>query len=156
MDEVRKLIADGEFDVNSRGAQNRTPLHRAVGKGHDSVVECLIEMKADLTLVDFGGLTALHWAALFGLVETGRLLYEGNPDTLDVQTKSGETPLHLCAEKGNNEFVKFLLDCKANPEIRDKGAGGGASPYDAAKQQGHKACMELLKPAGSGGCCVIS
>jgi hypothetical protein len=41
-----------------------------------------------------------HWAALFGLVETGKLLVNAKAD-LNIMTKSGETPLHLCAEKGN-------------------------------------------------------
>lgn len=55
---VEDLLAQGE-DVNSRGAQNRTPLHRAVGKGHNAVVQQLIRSGADLSLLDQGGLTPL-------------------------------------------------------------------------------------------------
>jgi ankyrin repeat protein len=133
----------------------RTPLHRAVGKGHNKVVEVLIKRGADLNLVDGGGLTPLHWAALFGLSETGKILLDAKAD-LNIQTKSGETPLHLCAEKGKVEFVKMLLDAGAKTDIRDKGAGGGAIPYDAAKKAGQKEVMTLLKPEGAKGCgCVI-
>lgn len=39
---VEDLLASGE-DVNARGAQQRTPLHRAVGKGHNSVVQLLVQ-----------------------------------------------------------------------------------------------------------------
>jgi len=141
--------------VNCRGAQNRTPLHRAVGKGHNEVVKLLIEKKADLSLVDSGGLTALHWAALFGLVDTGKILYD-NGASVDAPTKSGETPLHLCAEKGTVEFVQFLLANEANQELRDNGAGGGGTAYDSAKKANQKECMALLKPAGGDGCCVVS
>jgi ankyrin repeat protein len=56
---VEDLLAQGE-DVNSRGAQNRTPLHRAVGKGHNGVVRLLIQKGADLSLLDQGGLTPLY------------------------------------------------------------------------------------------------
>lgn len=55
---VEDLLAQGE-DVNSRGAQNRTPLHRAVGKGHNAVVQQLIRQGADISLIDQGGLTPL-------------------------------------------------------------------------------------------------
>ena len=55
---VEDLLAQGE-DVNCRGAQNRTPLHRAVGKGHNAVVQQLIRQGADLSLLDQGGLTPL-------------------------------------------------------------------------------------------------
>ncbi len=98
----------------------------------------------------------MHWAALYGQENVGQLLVDGNPDTLDSQTKSGETALHLSAEKGNLEFVRFLLAAKANPEIRDRGAGGGATAYDSAREKKHKEIMVLLKPKGAGGCCVIS
>jgi ankyrin repeat protein len=157
---VVELLEQGD-DVNCRGAQMRTPLHRAVGKGHNSCVEVLIKHNADLNLVDGGGLTPLHWAALFGLVETGKLLVNANPDSaatkadLNICTKAGETPLHLCAEKGKVEFVKFLLQAGAKTDIKDKSMNGGLTPYDAAKKAGQKEVMILLQPESPKGCCTI-
>jgi ankyrin repeat protein len=55
---VAELLEQGD-DVNCRGAQMRTPLHRAVGKGHNACVEVLIKHNADLNLADGGGLTPL-------------------------------------------------------------------------------------------------
>jgi ankyrin repeat protein len=52
-------LLDAGDDVNSRGAQNRTPLHRAVGKGHNKVVKILVDRGADVNLTDGGGLTSL-------------------------------------------------------------------------------------------------
>ena len=37
-DEIEDCLKDG-VDVNLKGAQNRTPLHRAVGGGYDESVE---------------------------------------------------------------------------------------------------------------------
>ncbi len=54
-----ELLEQGD-DVNCRGAQMRTPLHRAVGKGHNACVEVLVKHNADLNLVDGGGLTPLY------------------------------------------------------------------------------------------------
>ncbi len=97
-----------------------------------------------------------HWAALFGLVQTAQILCEAHAD-LNAQTKTGETPLHLCAEKGKVEMVQYLIDKGAKTDIRDKGAGGGATPFETAKKAGMKDVMVLLKPAGGGGggCCVV-
>lgn len=154
---VAELLEDATANpVNCRGAQNRTPLHRAVGKGHNEVVSLLIEKKADLGLVDSGGLAALHWAALFGLVDTGKILVSSKAD-VNAKTKSGETPLHLCAEKGKAQFVEYLLGEGADVEVRDNSANGGCTPYDSAKKANQQECMLLLKPDGEGGgCCTIS
>jgi len=132
----------------------RTPLHRAVGKGHNSCVEALIKHNADLNLVDGGGLTPLHWAALFGLVETGRILVNAKAD-LNIATKAGETPLHLCAEKGKIEFVKFLLSVGANKDLKDKSMNGGLTPHEAAVKAQQKEVATLLAPEKPKGCCTI-
>jgi len=42
---------------------NRIPLHYAAEKGHLSVVECLINQKADINAKNDGGWTPLHYAA---------------------------------------------------------------------------------------------
>lgn len=50
---VEDLLSSGD-DVNARGAQQRTPLHRAVGKGHNNVVQLLVSKGAQPDLVDQG------------------------------------------------------------------------------------------------------
>ena len=96
-----------------------------------------------------------HWAALFGLKETAEILCEAKAD-VNSQTKNGETPLHMAAEKGKIEMVKYLLSQGAKTDIRDKGPNGGATAYDTASKAQQKEVMVLLKPAGEGGgCCVV-
>ncbi len=38
----------GECTVDEPGAQERTPLHRAVGGGHTEIVKLLIDRKANI------------------------------------------------------------------------------------------------------------
>jgi len=59
-------------------------------------------------------------------------------------------------KKGKAQFVTFLLEKKADPNIRDKSAGGGVTPFEAAKRAGQKEVMALLKPSGTGTCCIIT
>jgi len=91
-------LLDSKVDVNTKGAQNRSPLHRAVGKGHNEVVQLLIERKAQLDSKDSGGLEPLHWAALFGLVATGGILVTagGNVDAQVIQLESCAS-VHACS-----------------------------------------------------------
>jgi ankyrin repeat protein len=73
---------------------------------------------------------------------------------IDTKTSSnGDTPLHLCAEKGKTEFVQFLLDSGADKDIQNS---GNKTAYDLSKEKSFKETMDLLKPAGGGGgCCTI-
>jgi len=49
--EVEDLLRGGAA-INGKGAQGRTPLHRALGSGHRHVVEILLERKADVAMQD--------------------------------------------------------------------------------------------------------
>lgn len=95
----------------------------------------------------------MHWAAMFGLIDTGELLVNAKAE-VNATTKSGETPLHLSAEKGKEKFVEFLVGKGADITIKDK-SPAGLTAYDAAKKAGQKEVMAMLKPAGEGGCCVV-
>ena len=50
--EVDFLIKEGKTEIDAKGAQGRTPLHRALGSGHKAVVELLLDAKADITIKD--------------------------------------------------------------------------------------------------------
>jgi uncharacterized protein len=91
-----------------------------------------------------------HWAALFGRTETGLILIQAGSN-VDAQTKTGETCLHLSAEKGYVAFVRMLLENGADMTIADKKK---QLPYNAAKANKYAEAASLLNPRGSG-CCTI-
>jgi len=53
-----------------------TPLHWAALKGHEEIVEALIDAGADLNTTNNLGRTPLHWAALKGHEEIVEALRE--------------------------------------------------------------------------------
>ena len=63
LDEVRQLLKSG-VDPDTPGASQRTALHRAIAGDQTSVVEFLLDNKANVNVKDKSGRTPLHWAAV--------------------------------------------------------------------------------------------
>jgi ankyrin repeat protein len=55
-----------------------------------------------------GGMTPLHLVAIWGLVETARLLLEKGAECAAVDVK-GDTPLHLAVRMGRPRVVRVLV-----------------------------------------------
>ena len=65
-------------------------------------------------------MTPLHGAAMIGNIDVARILVDkGNAD-VNSQTIDGYTPLHIAAISGKAQFIQFLLDKRANRDLRDK------------------------------------
>lgn len=82
------------------------------------------------------GRTALHSAALLGRVEVAQVLCEAGADVAAVTSDENATPLHTAAERGQDDFVAFLLTRKPPLEAKDRfgrtplaAACWGAGPY---------------------------
>mmetsp|Transcript_3887 Transcript_3887/g.5205 ORF Transcript_3887/g.5205 Transcript_3887/m.5205 type:complete len:101 (+) Transcript_3887:419-721(+) len=90
----------------------------------------------------------MHWAAMFGSLESARRLAEGGAN-LDVQSKAGDTPLHLAAEKNRPDFIAWALEEGADPTIENEAS---QSPFSVAKKHKNKECTKLLALPGSCGC----
>ncbi|XP_034233542.1 transient receptor potential channel pyrexia [Thrips palmi] len=102
VDSVDLLLREGKgrADPNAADADQRTPLHAAVGKaiGAYDMVEVLLRWQADVNAPDRYGFTPLHLAAhneLSQCVET--LLYHGAD--VSARTKGGIPALSIIARK---------------------------------------------------------
>lgn len=145
-----------KVDVNAKGANDRTALHRAAGANHCEIAEYLLSKGADPNQVDKTGRSALLWAAVGGHAEvTALLLSKGsNPD---IATKEGGmTPLMGACEGGRIEVVKALLAGKCDTELTDK---DGKTACDHAVAKKSKAIVQAIKesgaPSAQSAACVI-
>ncbi|XP_019641583.1 PREDICTED: arf-GAP with SH3 domain, ANK repeat and PH domain-containing protein 1-like isoform X4 [Branchiostoma belcheri] len=107
-----------------------------------------VDMTAPLPGYDQGE-TALHLAMM---QEDGTSLHVvdflvQNSNNLDVKTKAGNTPLHICALHDQTECMKLLLRSKPKLDI-DNNDGETALAVSVRKQ--HRVCQEMLEQASQG------
>lgn len=142
-------------DVNVRGAQNRTPLHRAAGAGHPDCCDVLIEARANINIQDSTGRTPLHWASIAGRADICDLLLEAGC-SVDMTTNAGSTPLHMSSEQGKTDVVEVLVKHGADQTIPD-GSAEAAWAWDLAKRNHRKEVLVILDkpPHAQSNCCVI-
>lgn len=107
---VLRLILDRGWDVNDTNNLGQTPLHRAIERGQQDMVELLLlQDRINTNARDGLGRSPL-WIASYlgnkGVVET---LAQSNGIDLNAQDLEGNTPLNIAAFWGNVEVFEYLL-----------------------------------------------
>ena len=119
---LKYLIEDQEYNPASLGWHGTTPLHTAAERKHLSIVQYLItQHQVDSLLQDDYGYSPLHSACKGGdlpIVEylmKSILTYMRIEDVLNDFTKHNTTPIHVAAQEGHFDIVKyFILDLKCD------------------------------------------
>lgn len=160
-------------DLNHQDEDGRTALHFASANGRIEVVQELLKLGADASLVDKKGLMPLDSAQRGGHSGIALLLQEwdarppepkileatrsGNLQALlklvtraeDINTIWNEdkrTPLHISCEKGRVDIAKLLLENSSIPNAQDI---AGITPLFEASMNGYLAVVELLLQYGA-------
>jgi ankyrin repeat protein len=143
--------------------EGKSALHVAVQHGHDSIVELLIERKANTTAIDNDQRTPLHYAAQHGEVTITRLLIEHHtikvvdgtecPENIKAAASFvrladcfGVTALHDAAKGGYCDLVDILIKYNADVNAVDS-RGQSALHYSAAA--GHDYVVDILIDEGA-------
>jgi uncharacterized protein len=142
-----KALLDHGANVNAKeNYRGQTALMWAAAERHPAVVKLLLEHGADWKILSVsretaipklsaassvtpfarGGLTALHFAAREGDVETGRVMLDAGVD-VNIVDADNTTPLVVSILNKHYTFAKYLLDHGADPNILD--AHGRAALY---------------------------
>ncbi|KAE9444947.1 hypothetical protein C3L33_23155, partial [Rhododendron williamsianum] len=140
----------------------QTALHLAVSSGSKGRKDFMTKLLETMTpqdvvgLVNLQGMTALHYAAVVDYEEGARMLVNKNSDLPNRSAISTYLPIHLAAEYGFRDMVRYLMEVHAaygNILLRDDDAGAGllflltrSEMYDIAltllEQKPKLACME--------------
>lgn len=105
-------------------------LHEAAKKGHEPLVELLLDTGFPPDARDADQMTPLHRAAAQGHTGAAELLLRRDAAGVLARGVNAVTPLHQAATQGKADMVGFLLDRNADPEAED---GQGMTPKDRAR-----------------------
>ena len=132
------LLKAPKINVESRSAEDESPLMLAAINGLTEVCQQLIAADAD---VNKPGWTPLHYAATKGHLNIMNLLLDSNA-YIDAESPNGTTPLMMAAEYGTPQAVKLLLSSGADPLIKNE---LGMTALDFATRADRLDAILLLK-----------
>uniref|UniRef100_A0A1I8HBC2 LisH domain-containing protein n=1 Tax=Macrostomum lignano TaxID=282301 RepID=A0A1I8HBC2_9PLAT len=144
---VQALIA-AQADVNTVEVDGASPVYIASQNGHQRVIKTLIESQANIDHQRNDGVSTIYIAAQEGHSEVARLLVRSGAAKVDAQTRTGETPLHITAQRGDQATLYELLQAAQGSPVNSK-QNDGCSPIFLAAQFGHWKAIERLIHAGA-------
>ena len=131
------LIDWPKTKVETRNAQDESPLMMAALKGHLDVVKKLIERDAD---INKPGGAPLHYAATGGHLAVMELLLEQHA-FIDAESPNGTTPLMMAAHYGSPAAVKLLLEGGADTAMKNQ---LGLTAIDFARRGNRPDSLEMI------------
>jgi ankyrin repeat protein len=164
---VRAMVAQAPSLTTLRADTGETPVMAALYRGHQGIVDALVEAGAPLDVfaaaalgrgdvveaelvkdskaIDnraYDGWTALHLAAFFGRTPVVKLLIERGANLLALSTNSiSNTPLHAAVAGGRVESALALIEAGSDVNAPD---GGGHTPLHIAAEGGYIPIVEAL------------
>ncbi|MEC2451111.1 ankyrin repeat domain-containing protein, partial [Bacillus thuringiensis] len=96
-------------DIHSRAKNENenTPLQAAIANKQSELVAFLIEKGSDVNIMQSGGWTGLHEAALLGNEEIIMLLLKNGANKM-IKKNDGKTAYDIALEKGYNHLLHHL------------------------------------------------
>ena len=118
----------------------------AAMKNRDTAsVRALLRQRADVNAPDVEGMTALHWAAHWGDVDTAKLLIRTGANA-KAANRYGVTPLHEAATIGSVAIMEALLKAGADSNAS---FGEGETPLMTAARTGNVDAVKMLLTFGA-------
>ncbi|KAJ6237094.1 leucine-rich repeat [Anaeramoeba flamelloides] len=146
------LLKDYDVDFNARDKRRWTPLQLCIhGYSNDHNEKKRIETisyilkhgKADVSIVDSKGCSALHTAAEDGFFAVLPILIKQYNANVNLQDNKGATPLHKSARNGHIACVEYFLKNGSDTNIKDS---NGYTPLDLARMFVQTEITKILDP----------
>ena len=109
------VIGIGSIAAITWAAAPDSPVANAAMVRDVETVRALLATGANVNAAQGDGLTALHWAARNGDIETAAVLLDAGADLAAVTRIGSHTPLHVASKFGSGVVVETLLAAGADP-----------------------------------------
>lgn len=106
---IKILAALPDADINKKDKFGETLLHLAARKGHNQLIELLLERKADDVVTNQQGHTPLHVAILENSEEAIRRLISAHAEIVETPDREGDAALEFAAKKGCTKAMSALF-----------------------------------------------
>lgn len=149
--DILRLLIAHHVDLETP-SDGHFPIHQAAWRGHEKVVELLLQNGADPDPVNDNGVTPLWLAAQEGYDEIVRMILERDSadKKIDIEAESertGRRPLHQAAQNGHLRAARLLL---AKGAAYDPVDLDGITPlWLAAGKNGNSDLVRELLEAGA-------
>jgi ankyrin repeat protein len=148
----------GKVPITAQDEQGNTALHIAVLNDEVSIIRFLLnESKSLALLANEMGEIPLHLVGKSNtknnpeLVKTARLLLQADKSQIHLQDNDGHTLLHVAAQHGGTNMVRFSLRNGADVNQRSKPDGHAIKGYtalDLAVRRMHLKIVEMILASG--------
>jgi ankyrin repeat protein len=115
-------------------------------RGDTEGVRTLLREGADVNAAQGDGMTALHWSALNGDLNTLNVLLYAGATTESLTRVGAYTPLHLASSRGHGAVVARLLEAGSKPGVATT---TGVQPLHLAAQAGNSEAVTALLAKGA-------
>ncbi|PIA90499.1 Ankyrin repeat domain-containing protein 23 [Cercospora beticola] len=146
-----KFLLGHSADIDAMDDQNRTPLFKAVHRQRLEIVEVLLQWEKSKvnTRTIHDGATLLHEAVKSNKTDCAKMLLQADPQLVNLQSRSGQTALHVCAERGRVEHVRLLIDSAADLNVADSANRTSLHLALSVDDPAHELIFLLLHAAGA-------
>ncbi|KAK6349038.1 hypothetical protein TWF730_009798 [Orbilia blumenaviensis] len=144
---IVKILLDAHADPNipcSSYLEGRTPLHEACKQGRSEIVQHLLMANANVNAkAGEYGTTPLHEIAYYGsgAAAPKLLTWRTKPDINAKKLHTGDTALHIAAQRNNIGLVYDLIQSGANATVQNN---FGNTALHIAAEEGHNLVVSVL------------
>ncbi|KAF6037452.1 hypothetical protein EB796_004243 [Bugula neritina] len=139
-DSILRTLKKGAEEVNYTKEDGITSLMYSCRENKLVLVERLCEFGADINAIDQHGRSALHYAANYAKTDVVKCLLSRKADVAALDNTSGDTILHLAAQKKDIELAKLVYEHGASVNAQNF----NRTALHVAAQYGNTSLVELL------------